>query len=321
MNPEQLPKLAVLDDYQNVSGSFADWEKVRQRCRLDVFRHPLPDFPAGAELLKDYRIVCCMRERTPFPKKMLERLPNLELLVTTGTNNAAIDLAFAKESGVLVCGTPSPGHAASETAWAHVTALAKRLLIEDRLMRSGTWQSGVGCDLRGRTLGIMGLGRHGKLVAGYGRAFGMRCLAWSQNLTEERCVEAGAELTDKETLLRESDFLTVHLKLSERTRNLVAAEELAAMKPSAYLVNTSRSEIVNEKDLIEALKTGVIAGAGLDVFDREPLPVGHPLLGLESVSLSPHTGYVTEETYRVFYRNTVEAVVGWLEGSPIRVLN
>jgi phosphoglycerate dehydrogenase-like enzyme len=261
-----------------------------------------------------------MRERTPFPAGLFPRLPNLRLVVTTGMRNAAIDLAAAARHSVTVCGTKALGSPTAELAWGLILALARRIPQEDRRMREGGWQSTVGVGLEAKTLGILGLGRLGSAVARIGAAFGMRRVAWSENLTAERAADCGAELVTKDELLRAADVVTIHLVLSDRTRGLIGPRELALMKPTAFLVNTSRGPIVDEEALVAALKAGVIGGAGLDVYDREPLPADHPLRRAPRTVLTPHLGYVTEETYRAFYEQTVEDIEAFLAGAPVRVL-
>lgn len=312
-------KLAILDDYQGVALTMADFSPLRE-VEITVFERHLGGLDAVAAALAEFEIVCAMRERTPFPRALFERLPQLRLLVSTGHRNAAIDLAAAAEHGVTVCGTESLGRPAAEHTWALLLAAARHLPAEDRRMRAGGWQGTIGQTLAGRTLGVIGLGRLGAIVAGFGRAFAMEVLAWSQNLTAERAAEVGATLVDKRELLERADFVTVHLQLSERTRGLIGAAELAAMKPSAWLINTARGPIVDEAALIDALERRAIAGAALDVYDQEPLPEDHPLRRLDNTVLSPHLGYVTADTYRVFYAGTVAAVRAWLDGAPIKVL-
>jgi phosphoglycerate dehydrogenase-like enzyme len=313
-------KLAILDDYQGVALDMADWSPLQGAVDITVFERHLGGLEAVAAALHDFEIVCAMRERTPFPRALFERLPKLRLLVTTGALNASIDLVAAAEHGVTVCGTESiPGPPAEHT-WALILAAARHLPAEDRRMRAGGWQHTIGTDLAGRTLGVIGLGRLGGIVAGIGRAFGMDILAWSRNLAPERAAACGATLVEKEALLADSDFVTIHLRLSERTRGLIGAAELAAMKRRAWLVNTSRGPIVDEAALIDALERRLIAGAALDVYDQEPLPADHPLRRLDNTVLSPHLGYVTVGTYRAFYRGTVEAVRAWLDGTPVRLL-
>jgi len=313
-------KLAILDDYQRVALEMADWSPLRDRVEITVFDRYLGAEDAVAEALADFDIVCIMRERTPFPATLFERLPKLKLLVTTGRRNAAIDLAAAGRRGVTVCGTGSPGHAAGELTFALILALARNLLAEANSVRAGGWQVGLGRDLHGATLGIIGLGHIGAQIAGFGRAFGMNLLAWSQNLTEARAAEVGVRRVAKDELLASADFVTIHLRLSPRTRGLVGTRELALMRKDAYLVNTSRGPIVDEGALIQALEQGRIAGAALDVYDREPLPTEHPLRQTPNLLLTPHIGYVTRETYRIFYADTVDLVRAFLDGRPRNVL-
>lgn len=314
-------KIAVLDDYQGVALEFADWSVLPRDCEVTVFRDTLADQDALVERLLPFEIVCAMRERTPFPASLLVRLPNLRLIATTGMKNAAIDVAAARARGILVCGTQSSPYAAAELAFGLILALARGLETETRSMREGGWQTGIGRDLHGATLGVIGLGRLGTRVAAMGQAFGMKVVAWSQNLTEERCHAAGVAFApSKETLLESADFATVHLRLSERTRGLIGAAEFARMKPDAYFVNTSRGPIVDWRALIKAVEAGRPAGAALDVYDEEPLPADHPLRRCRKILLTPHVGYVTRETYRIFYGETVENIRAFLEGRPLRVI-
>jgi phosphoglycerate dehydrogenase-like enzyme len=261
-----------------------------------------------------------MRERTPFTRARLERLPNLKLLVTTGMRNAAIDVGAAQERGIVVCGTGGVSAATAELTWALILALARHVPAEDRSMREGGWQTTVGIDLAGRTLGVVGLGNQGAPVARIGHAFGMRVIAWSQHLTPQRAAEHGAEAVSRDELLEQSDVLTIHLKLSERSRGLIGAAELARMKPTALLVNTSRGPIVDEAALVAALRDGTIGGAALDVYDTEPLPAHHPLRSTPNTVLTPHIGYVTAATYEVFYGEALEDIAAWRGGEPLRVL-
>jgi phosphoglycerate dehydrogenase-like enzyme len=310
-------RIAVLDDYQRVAAGRADWARLAPH-EVSFFHEPLGDGAAAA--LEPFEVVCAMRERTPFPAALLERLPNLRLLVTTGMRNAAIDLDAARARGIAVCGTESLGHPTAELAWALVLALARRIPQEDAALRAGRWQTSVGTALAGKTLSVLGLGRLGSQTAAYGQAFGMRVVAWSENLTAERAAACGAELVDRERLFREADVLTIHVVLSERTRGLVGAAELALLKPTALLVNTSRGPIVEERALVDALRDGTIAGAALDVYAEEPLPPDSPLLAAPNTVLTPHLGYVSDESYARFYAQTLEAVEAWLSGSPVRVL-
>jgi len=313
-------KIAVLDDYQGVSQDLADWTRLPADTEVRVFRDFLPDEDTRAGALADFEVIVAMRERTPFPRSLLARLPKLQLLVTTGARNASIDLAAAKEQGVVVSGTRGQRTPTVELTWALILSLARNIAAEDQAMRNGDWQRRIGPGLEGKTLGLLGLGNLGSAVATIGKAFQMELIAWSQNLTAERASQFGARLVTKEQLFAEADIVTIHLILSDRSRGLVGAPELALMKPSAYLVNTSRGPIVSEAALIEALREGRIAGAGLDVYDREPLPKDHPLRSLGNTVLSPHQGYVTSDNYRVFYGDAVGNIAAYLAGEPIRVI-
>jgi phosphoglycerate dehydrogenase-like enzyme len=315
-------RVAVLDDYQGVALAMADWSVLAPACQIEVFRDHLSDLEAVAKRLRDFEIVTCMRERTPFGRDLLERLPNLRLLVTTGMRNAAIDLAAATDLGILVCGTAGgPDSPPAELTWGLILALLRHIPREDAATRAGHWGVSVGMCLEGKVLGILGLGRLGSKVARVGVAFDMSVIAWSQNLTAERAAQGGATLVSKDELFARSDILSIHVQLSARTRGLVGARELRLMKPTAYLINTARGPIVDEAALVQALQTRTIAGAGLDVFDQEPLPPGHPLTLLDNTLLVPHIGYVTREQYQVRYRDTVEDVAAYLRGEPLRVLN
>lgn len=315
-----LPQVAVLDDYQEVALSSADWSTVTSRADVSVFTGHLSGTAALAELLAPFEVIAAMRERTPFPAELLEQLPALKLLVTTGMRNASIDLAAAREHGVTVCGTGMSGAGAPELAWGLIMAVTRAIPAEDAGIRAGGWQSTVGRELAGSTLGLLGLGRIGQRVARYAKAFEMQILAWSENLTEERARECGARLVSKEDLFAQSDVVSVHMRLSSRTVGMIGAAELASLGPDGYLVNTSRGPIVDEQALISALRSGGIAGAGLDVYDVEPLPAGHPLRALPRTVLTPHIGYVTGRAYEVFYRDIVEDITAWLDGSPIRAI-
>lgn len=310
-------RVVVLDDYQGVAASYADWASLDgdvEFCRERLAGAALTETLAGAE------VVVAMRERTPFPSDVLERLPDLRLLVTTGMANASIDLEAARARGIVVCGTDSPASATPELAWGLILSVLRSIPAEDANMRAGGWQTTVGGDLDGRRLGIVGLGRLGSRMAAIGRAFGMDVVAWSTNLDAARAAEAGATAVPKEQLFATSDVVTIHYKLSARSRGLVGAAELAAMKPSAILVNTSRGPIVDAAALLSALREGRIRGAGIDVYDDEPLAADHPLRSAPRTVLTPHLGYVTEGTYRVFYPQAVEDIAAWSAGAPIRVL-
>ncbi len=316
-----MPKVAVLDDYQNVARDMADWDSLPAGVSVDFFRDHLSVDGDVARRLEPYEIVVAMRERTPFQRTLFSRLPNLKLLVTTGMRNASIDMNAAAEHGVTVCGTDGLPYPTAELTWALILALARKVPTEDVATRNGEWQVTTGEGLQGKTLGVIGLGRLGSQVARIGGAFGMSLVAWSQNLTDERAAEFGASLVSKDELLRESDIVTIHLVLSDRTRGLLDERELSLMKPSAYLVNTSRGPIVDESALVAALESSAIAGAGLDVFDIEPLPLDHKLRSLPNTVLTPHMGYVTAETYRIFYGDAVEDIAAFLSGNSVRVLS
>jgi phosphoglycerate dehydrogenase-like enzyme len=314
-------RIAVLDDYQSVASVYADWSLLPSPADVVSFADHLDDEDVLVARLEPFEVVVAMRERTPFPRSVLARLPQLRLLVTTGPRNASIDLRAAADHGIAVCGTGAHPTGAAELTWALILALARHLPQEDTAVRAGAWQQTVGTDLAGATLGVIGLGRLGSQVARIGQAFGMNVVAWSANLTDERAASVGVRRVSREEVFKESDVVTVHLVLSDRTRGLIGRPELAAMKPTAYLVNTSRGPIVDEPALLEALASGSIAGAGLDVFAVEPLPASHPLRHEPRAVLTPHLGYVTEKTYEVFYRDAVSDVVAYLSGHPIRLLS
>lgn len=314
-------RIAVLDDYQNVSQSLADWSALDGKATIDVFNAPLGDEDAVAQALAGYNAIVCMRERTPIPASLIERLGDLKLIITTGMRNRSIDMDAASRQGIAVCGTPGLGAPAGELTWALIIALMKNIPSDDRSMRNGEWQPEVGHSLGGKTLSIFGLGKLGAYVAKIGLAFEMNVIAWSQNLTDERAAEVGVRRVSKEEALSEADILTIQLVLSDRSRGLVGAPELALMKPTAFLVNTSRGPIVDESALIDALQRKQIAGAGLDVYDVEPLPVSHPLRSIENTVLTPHTGYVTAENLNGMYQSAVEDIAAFIDGNPVRVLN
>ncbi|HLI11766.1 MAG TPA: D-2-hydroxyacid dehydrogenase family protein [Alphaproteobacteria bacterium] len=316
-----MTRVAILDDYQKASLGLADWARLGAEVKVEAFDRPFADGDEAATRLAAFEVIVAMRERTPFPRALIERLPRLRLLVTTGMRNAAIDMAAASSRGVLVCGTEMLPYPTAELTWGLILSLSRNIPVEDRAMRAGGWQTTLGVDLRGKTLGVIGLGRLGAEVARIGRAFGMEVVAWSRNLTDERATSAGAARVEKAALLARADVVTIHLVLSERTRGLIGAAELAAMKRTAFLVNTSRGPIVDTAALIEALRTRRIAGAALDVYDAEPLPADHPLRRLDNVVLTPHLGYVTAENYRQAYGQAVEDIAAFLAGKPVRVLN
>jgi phosphoglycerate dehydrogenase-like enzyme len=314
-------KIALLDDYQHAAMGMADWASLPDDVQVVAFSDHLDDETKLAERLADFEIIMLMRERTPFLASLFPLLPNLKLLVTAGMRNASVDLDAATKAGVVVCGTGGQPHATAELAWGLILALMRKIPQEDRATREGHWQLGVGLGLAPRTLGVIGLGRLGAQVAKVGLAFNMKVLAWSQNLTQERADEVGVALVSKDELLAQSDVISIHLVLSERTKHLLGASELAAMKPSAYLVNTSRGPIVDEDALVDVLRANTIAGAGLDVFGVEPLPLEHPFRQLENTVITPHIGYVTTETYETFYGEALENIQAWLKGAPIRIIN
>ena len=316
-----MKRLAIIDDYQNVALTMTDWSPLTEDVSITVFNDHLDDERALAERLRDFEIVCVMRERTPFPETLLRRLPNLEHLFTPGRGNASIDVAAARRQGVAVSGSPTLGHPTAELTWGLILALSRNIVTEDRATRAGHWETTIGIGLNGKTLGIVGLGRIGRQVADVACAFGMRVVAWSRNLTPERCAGTSAEYAGKEDLLRTADVVTVHVKLGKDSRALISRPEFERMKNSAYLINTSRGPIVDETALVEALESGAIAGAGLDVFDREPLPREHPLRQAPNTVITPHLGYVTVENYRLFFRCAVENIRSWLDGKPVNLLD
>jgi phosphoglycerate dehydrogenase-like enzyme len=311
---QQLFKIAVLDDYQHVALSLADWSVLAARATVTAFDDHLADPDAIVERLQPFDIVCVMRERTPMTRSIIARLPKLRLIASTAIRNASIDLKAAEERGVQVVHTGYTSAPTIELTWALILGSARNLVAENTSLRGGGWQQSVGDDMAGRTLGVLGLGNIGGAVAQIGNAFGMKVIAWSHNLTAERAAEVGATRVSKEDLFREADIVSVHLVLSGRTRGLVGAAELALMKPSARLVNTSRGPIVVEADLIAALTTGRIAGAALDVFDQEPLPLDHPFRALPNLLATPHIGYVSRGLYGRFYQDTVENIRKWIDG-------
>ncbi|AIG77899.1 Hypothetical protein AJAP_25255 [Amycolatopsis japonica] len=311
-------KIAILDDYQEVALGFGDWDSLG--AEIEVFTKPFADPADVVGRLRDFEVVVAMRERTRFPAEVLDRLPALRLLVSTGHRNAAIDVAAARRNGVVVSSTGYIAAPAAEHTWALILAAARNVPVESRNMRDGGWQTTVGTILAGKTLGLLGLGRLGAGAAKIGQAFGMETIAWSQNLTQEKADPHGVTAVSKDELFARADVLSVHLVLSGRSRGLVGAPELAAMKPTAMLVNTSRGPIVDEAALVDALRRKEIAVAALDVYDVEPLPSEHPLRTLDNVVLTPHIGYVTREAYEIFYRDAVEDIAAFQAGSPIRVM-
>jgi phosphoglycerate dehydrogenase-like enzyme len=308
-----MQKIAVLDDYQGVALKMADWSGLANRAQVDVFTDHLADPDAVVKRLRPYDIVCVMRERTPLQRGIIERLPNLKLIASTGPRNASIDLEAAAAQGIKVVHTGYFGSPTVELTWALILGSARHLTEEAAAVRNGGWQHTIGDDLSGQTLGILGLGNLGSKIAQVALAFGMNVIAWSQNLTADKARAAGAALVSKDDLLRQADFVSIHLVLSERTRGLIGTRELSLMKPTARLINTSRGPIVVEADLIQALKSGKIAGAAIDVYDTEPLPPDHPYRRLANLLATPHIGYVSRRLYERFYRDTASNIVGWLD--------
>ena len=317
---EHRKRLAIIDDYQNVALEMADWSPLADDVSISVFNDHVEDESALVDRLRGFEIICVMRERTPFPDSLLERLPNLEHLFTPGMGNASIDMEAAGRLGVVVSGSPTLAHPTAELAWGLIVALTRKIAVEERATHAGNWQTTIGGGLNGKTLGIIGLGRIGKLVAKVGHAFGMTVIAWSPNLTPARCAATRAEYAEKEELLGRSDVVTIHLRLGDRTRALLSRREFELMKSTAYLINTSRGPIVDERALSEALEAGAIGGAGLDVFNVEPLPLDHPLRQTPNTVITPHLGFVTVENYRMFFQAAIDNIRAWLDGKPINVL-
>jgi len=322
----QTHKLALLDDYQKVAMRMADWDRLQKRgVEITVFHEPFSSVEDAAAKLAPFDMLGLLRERTPFPRALIEKLPNLKFMVLTGARASSLDDAAATERGIPISNTPGGGSNAptAELCWALLMSCARDLAKAERLMRTGGWHDGITQMnvLEGKRLGVLGLGRLGSRVAGYAKAFGMDVVAWSQNLTAEKAAQGGARLVGKDELLATSDFVSIHLILSGRTRGLLGAADLAKMKKTAILINTSRGPIVDEAALLAALQNGTIAHAGLDVYDKEPLPKGHPFTRLDNVTLVPHLGYVVEDSYRHFYAGTIEDIEAWLDGKPINLIN
>ena len=314
-------RCAILDDYQNVALKLADWTPLADRIDVTVFDKPFASANEAVAALQDFEIVCAMRERTPFPRASFEALPKLKLLITSGMRNAAIDLEAAKAHEVVVCGTAMVGNPTAGLTIGLMLELTRKIGFENARMKAGEpWQVTVGEDVAGKTLGIVGLGKLGSQVAAIGRALGMKTIAWSTNLTPEACEKEGVGYATKDELFATADIITIHLVLSDRSRGLVSAADLARMKPTAYLINTARGPIVDEAALLATLQAGKIAGAGLDTYSVEPLPQDSPLRQLDNVVITPHLGYVTAENYRKIYREMIEGIEGWLKGEPLRKL-
>ena len=316
-----MVRAAILDDYQNVAMGFADWSPIAEDVEIKVFNKPFGSQDEAIKALQGFAVVVGMRERTPFPRKVVEALPDLKLLITTGARNNSFDVKACAERGVTVCGTGAAGSPTTGIAFGLMLELTRRIGFENARLKAGApWQTTIGRDLDGLTLGILGLGKLGQRSAAVGEAFGMKTIAWSQNLTEEKAKAAGAGYVSKDDLFRNADFVTIHLVLSDRSRGLVGAKELGLMKKSAYLINTSRGPIVDEKALTAVLNSKSIAGAGLDVFDVEPLPLDHPFRKMDNVVITPHLGYVSEQNYRKYFPDIVEDIRAWLDGKPVRVI-
>jgi len=314
-------KIAVIDDYQGVAHRFADWGSISPRAEVTFFHEQIKSEEDLAKLLLPFDILCVMRERTWFTRSLLEKLPRLRMIASTGNWNAAIDMDATDALGITVCATGSSLTSAGEMTWALILACARQLPREIAAFGRGGWQETVGMDLAGRTLGLVGLGYTGTAVARYGQAFGMHVLAWSQNMTAEMASAKGAEYVSKQELLRRSDFVSVHVRLSERTRDIIAEPEFALMKKSAYLINTARGPIVDESAMVEALRSGRIAGAAADVFWPEPLPADYALRRQENFIGTSHLGYVTEDSYRIYYGESLQNISAWIDGNPIRIIN
>jgi len=314
-------KLAILDDYQGTAKDLADWSQLPAGVEVEFFQDHIVDEDQLVERLKDFDLVQGMRERTPFPRSVLSRLPKLRLLITTGRRNASFDIEAASDLGITVCGTNGGGEGPTELTWGLILAMLRHIPEEEQRSRAGSWGTTIGIGVKGKTLGLIGLGHIGSLVARVATAFDMNIIAWSQNMTAERAKECGATLVDKETLFKESDIVSVHLVLSDRTRGLVGASDLALMKSSAYIVNISRGPIIDEKALIDVLERRAIAGAALDTFDIEPLPKDHPLFKTPNTLICPHLGYVIDDSYEAFYAGIIENVRAFTSGEPVRTIN
>jgi D-3-phosphoglycerate dehydrogenase len=314
-------RVAILDDYQNVALKLADWQRLGHKVNITVFDKPFASSDEAMAALKDFQIVCAMRERTSFSREVLTALPNLKLLLTSGMRNAAFDMDTAKERGVTVCGTGGFGNSTASLTIGLMLELTRHIGFENARMHAGeSWQVTVGQDVEGKTLGVIGLGKLGTKVATIAKALGMNVVAWSQNLTMESCAAAGVGYATKDELFATADIVTIHIVLSSRSRGLIARSDLERMKPTAYLINTARGPIVDEAALLDVLQKRKIAGAALDTFGQEPLPVDHPLRKLDNVVLTPHLGYVTEENYRRYYGDMVEDIAAWIDGKPVRVM-
>ena len=314
-------RCAIPDDYFKISMNFADWSRITDRVDLTVFEKPFKSEDEAAAALKDFEIILAMRERTAFPRAMFDRLPNLKLMITAGMRNAAIDFEAAKDHNVVLCGTSFARDPTAPLTMGLILELTRKIGRESARMHAGEpWQAHLGVEIEGRTLGVIGLGKLGAKVAKLAQAFGMKVIAWSPNLTPEKCAEAGVSYASKEELFENADVITVHVVLGPRSRGLVGKEDLLRMKPTAYIVNTARGPIIDEAALLEVLQQKKIAGAGIDVFSVEPLPVDHPFRKLDNMVITPHLGYSTEEVFRGHYVQMVEGIDAWLKGEPVRRL-
>jgi len=315
-------RAAILDDYQNVAKRMADWSPIAKDVEITVFNEPFASQDAAIAALKPFEVVAGMRERTPFPRAVIEALPELKLLITTGAKNNSFDIKAATERGVTVCGTGAVGSPTTGIAFGLMLELTRRIGFENaRLKRGEPWQVTIGQDLEGLTLGIVGLGKLGRRSAQVGKAFGMNVIAWSQNLTPEKAAEAGVGYASREKLFADADIVTIHYQLGPRSRGLITADDIGRMKKTAYLINTARAPIVDQQALIAALREKRIAGAGLDVFDVEPLPLDHPFRSMDNVVITPHLGYVSDQNYRKYFPDIVEDIRAWLDGKPVRVIS
>jgi D-3-phosphoglycerate dehydrogenase len=315
-------RCAILDDYQNVAMTLGDWSQVSKDVEVKVFNTPIGDNDKVVAALQDFDIVAMMRERTPFLRPVIERLPKLKLLITTGARNLSIDLAAAKERNITVCGTPSFGNPTTGIVFGLMLELTRRIGFENARMKAGeAWQVTIGQDLEGLTLGVIGLGKLGIRAANVAKAFGMKVIAWSPNMTPEKAQEVGVGYVSKEDLFRQADFVTIQVQLGERSRGLIGAKELDLMKPTAYLINTARAPIVDQDALMKVLRERKIAGAGLDVFTVEPLPLDHPYRKMDNVVITPHLGYVSQQNYAQYFPGIVEDIRGWIDGKPVRVIS
>jgi phosphoglycerate dehydrogenase-like enzyme len=313
-------RVAILDDYQGIALRLADWKSLHPDAQIEAFPEHIADQDTLAKRLHTFECLILMRERTPLPRALIEKLPNLKLVITTGMQNASVDMAALAERGIVFCGTDGAGQGTAELAWGLILCLLRGIPREDRAIRQGRWQTTMGYSAKGKTLGIIGLGRLGSMMATYGKAFGMELIGWSRSLTDARAAEIGVKRVEKDALFQRADIVTIHVNLNDSSRGLVGAAELARMKPSSYLVNTSRAPIVDEPALLAALKGRRIAGAAIDVYDREPTPKDHPFFELDNVVLTPHLGYVIEENLRIGYASAVENIRAFLDGKPIRLI-